>query len=79
MKTSRRALDRLLDAKNAGLTLDTLQRPAGAVGRQLLWDWVYGKARPCAPMRSVENQPLARLGFPYLYIAHGLFNLTGEL
>jgi len=35
MKTSRRALDRLLDPKNTGVTLHTLQRAAVAVGRQL--------------------------------------------
>ena len=35
MQTSRRALDRLLDPGNAGVTLHTLQRAAVAVGRQL--------------------------------------------
>jgi len=35
MKTSRRALDRLLDPSNTGVTLHTLQRAAVAVGRQL--------------------------------------------
>ena len=35
MQTSRRALDRLLDPKNTGVTLHTLQRAAVAVGRQL--------------------------------------------
>lgn len=35
MHTSRRALDRLLDPKNTGVTLHTLQRAAVAVGRQL--------------------------------------------
>jgi len=35
MNTSRRALDRLLDPKNTGVTLHTLQRAAVAVGRQL--------------------------------------------
>ena len=35
MRTSRRALDRLLDPKNTGVTLHTLQRAASAVGRQL--------------------------------------------
>lgn len=35
MWTSRRALDRLLDPKNTGVTLHTLQRAAAAVGRQL--------------------------------------------
>lgn len=35
MKTSRRALDRLLDPNNTGVTLHTLQRAAAAVGRQL--------------------------------------------
>ena len=35
MQTSTRALDRLLDPKNTGVTLHTLQRAAVAVGRQL--------------------------------------------
>ncbi len=35
MQTSRRALDRLLDPKNTGVTLHTLQRAAEAVGRHL--------------------------------------------
>ena len=34
IETSRRALDRLLDPKNTGVTLHTLQRAAAAVGRQ---------------------------------------------
>jgi predicted XRE-type DNA-binding protein len=35
MKTSRRALDRLLDPSNTSVTLHTLQRAAAAVGRQI--------------------------------------------
>lgn len=35
MRTSRRALDRLLDPHNTSVTLHTLQRAAMAVGRQL--------------------------------------------
>jgi hypothetical protein len=35
MKTSRRALDRLLDPANTSVTLHTLQRAAAAIGRQL--------------------------------------------
>jgi hypothetical protein len=35
MQTSRRALDRLLDPKNTGVTLHTMQRAAAAIGRQL--------------------------------------------
>ncbi|MBM3795820.1 MAG: Fis family transcriptional regulator [Acidobacteria bacterium] len=35
MQTSRRALDRLLDPANTGVTMHTLQRAAAAVGRQL--------------------------------------------
>jgi antitoxin HicB len=34
-ETSRRALDRLLDPKNTGVTLHTRQRAAAAIGRQL--------------------------------------------
>lgn len=35
MKTSRRQLDRLLDPENTSVTLATLRRAAGAVGRNL--------------------------------------------
>src|SRR5260370_19891524 len=35
MKTSRRALHRLLDPTNTSVTLHTLQRAAAAIGRQL--------------------------------------------
>ncbi len=35
MKTSRPALDRLLDSANTSVTLDTMQRAAQAVGRRL--------------------------------------------
>ena len=35
MRTSRRALDRLLDPENESVTLHTLQRAANAVGRKL--------------------------------------------
>jgi antitoxin HicB len=35
MHTSRQALDRLLDPKGGGLTLDTLERAASAVGKRV--------------------------------------------
>ena len=35
MNTSRQALDRLLDPNNPGVTLQTMQRAAAAVGRRL--------------------------------------------
>lgn len=35
MNTSRQALDRLLDPANTGVTLQTMQRAASAVGRKL--------------------------------------------
>jgi len=35
MRTSRAALDRLLDPDNAGVTLATLQKAAEAVGREI--------------------------------------------
>lgn len=35
MKTSRQALDRLLDPNNAGVTLHTMQNAARALGRRL--------------------------------------------
>ncbi len=40
MKTSRSQLDRLLDPKNASVTLDTLARAAKAVGRRLRMELV---------------------------------------
>jgi hypothetical protein len=35
MRTSRQALDRLLDPEAGGLTLDTLERAASAVGKRV--------------------------------------------
>ncbi len=35
MKTSRQALDRLLDPSNTSVTLHTMQRAAAAIGRKL--------------------------------------------
>lgn len=35
MKTSRRALERLLDPKNTSVTLHTMQRAANAVGKRI--------------------------------------------
>ncbi len=35
MHTSRQALDRLLDPESGGLTLDTLERAASAVGKRV--------------------------------------------
>ncbi len=35
METSRPQLDRLLDPKNAGVTLDTLTKAAAAIGRKV--------------------------------------------
>ena len=35
MHTSRQALDRLLDPRGGGLTLDTLERAASAVGKRV--------------------------------------------
>lgn len=35
MRTSRAALDRLLDPENDGVTLSTLQKAASAVGREI--------------------------------------------
>ena len=35
MKTSRRALDRLLDPKNTSVTLHTMQKAAQALGRRI--------------------------------------------
>jgi hypothetical protein len=40
MRTSRRALDRLLDPKNASVTLHTMQRAASAIGRQIRMELV---------------------------------------
>jgi len=41
MKTSRAALDRLLDPGNASVTLQTLSRAAHAVGRNLRIELVF--------------------------------------
>ncbi len=38
MRTSRQALDRLLDPANSSVTLHTMQRAAAAVGRKLTLD-----------------------------------------
>ena len=35
MKTSRRALDRLLDPQNTSVTLHTMQKAAAALGRRV--------------------------------------------
>lgn len=43
MRTSRPALDRLLDGSNASVTLHTLQRAAAAVGKRLRIELVSGK------------------------------------
>ena len=40
MRTSRAALDRLLDPENEGVTLATLQKAATAVGRQIHFELV---------------------------------------
>lgn len=40
MKTSRQALERLLDPTNSGVTLHTMQKAAAAVGRRLRLDLV---------------------------------------
>ena len=47
MRTSRPQLDRLLDPANPSVTLDTLQRAAAAVGRNLCPSWPDW-ASPCA-------------------------------
>jgi len=43
MKTSRPALDRLLDGTNTSITLHTLQRAAAAVGKRLRLELVRAK------------------------------------
>ena len=43
MRTSRPALDRLLDATNTSVTLHTLQRAAAAVGKRLHLELVDAK------------------------------------
>ena len=40
MRTSRPALDRLLDQDNPSVTLDTLQRAAAAFGRSCVWSQI---------------------------------------
>jgi len=43
MRTSRPALDRLLDVENTSVTLHTLQRAAAAVGKRLRLELVEAK------------------------------------
>ena len=43
MRTSRPALDRLLDAENTSVTLHTLQRAAAAVGKRLRLELVEAR------------------------------------
>jgi DNA-binding Xre family transcriptional regulator len=40
MKTSRAAVDRLLDASNSSVTLNTLGKAARALGRKVKIEWV---------------------------------------
>ncbi len=44
MRTSRAAVNRVLDASDTGLTLDTLSRAAAALGRKLKFELVTGEA-----------------------------------
>jgi len=46
MDTSRSALDRLLDPNGPGLTLDTLERAARAVGKRVVIDFEDDEAPP---------------------------------
>ena len=43
MKTSRAALNRLLDPENTSVTLNTMERAARAIGKRLQLDLVDGK------------------------------------
>ena len=45
LRTSRSQLDRLLDPQNAGVTLDTMNRAARALGKRLIVRVTSGKAR----------------------------------
>jgi hypothetical protein len=45
MRTSRAALDRLLDPDNASVTLATMGRAAAALGKRLRIELVEGKSR----------------------------------
>ncbi len=47
MKTSRAALDRLLDPENGSVTLQTLERAAAAVGKRLHIQLVDVRNRSC--------------------------------
>lgn len=45
LRTSRSQLDRVLDPQNAGVTLDTMNRAARALGKRLIVRVTSGKAR----------------------------------
>ena len=62
MKTSRQALDRLLDPLNTGVTLQTMQRAASAVGRKLSLELQgpYEALRLCHRHRILyQHRPMA--------------------
>ncbi|HVN18147.1 MAG TPA: helix-turn-helix domain-containing protein [Dongiaceae bacterium] len=48
LRTSRSQLDRLLDPKNAGVTLDTMNRAAKALGKRLIVRVANTKTLPTA-------------------------------
>jgi transcriptional regulator with XRE-family HTH domain len=62
MRTSRAALDRLLDPENEAVTLGTLQKAAAAVGRQVRLELIQlfgrkGRASPRLRPRIFLRQP----------------------
>jgi hypothetical protein len=56
MDTSRQAVDRLLDPSGPGLTIDTLERAAHAVGKRVIIDFADAEAMPATAPRPQYAQ-----------------------
>ena len=62
MRTSRRALDRLLDPRNTSVTLHTMQKAAAALGRSLRLQLATGSyAIPDFPLPDSLRRSLRRV------------------
>jgi antitoxin HicB len=60
MKTSRAALERVLDPSNTSITLATLGRAAAALGQRLTVDFQSRDTRPAIAARKRSEQPARR-------------------
>jgi antitoxin HicB len=61
MKTSRAALERILDPANTSITLATLGRAAAALGQRLTVDFESRDARPATAARKRPEKPARRV------------------